>query len=57
MELEFGLSPRQYLKWVMQNVRRGKYMMRKCLLCGNFFASVDSGDRHCNQCGFNRRRL
>ena len=30
VELEFGLSPRQYLKWVTQYVRRGKCMMRKC---------------------------
>ncbi len=57
VELEFGLSPRQYLKWVSQYVRRERFMMRKCLLCGRFFASVDSGDRHCKQCGSERRRL
>ena len=28
VNLGFGLSPRQYLKWATQFVRRGKYMMR-----------------------------
>lgn len=37
VELEFGLSPRQYLKWVTQHIRRGKYTMRKCLFCGELF--------------------
>src|SRR5437762_11467808 len=45
IELEFGLSPRQYLKWVTQYVRRGKCMMRKCLLCDRFFPSLDSSER------------
>jgi hypothetical protein len=57
IELEFGLSPRQYLKWVTQYVRRGKYMMRKCLLCGGFFPSLHSGERHCRACQGDRRRL
>ena len=57
IELEFGLSPRQYLKWVVQSVRRGKCMMRKCLLCGGFFPSLDSGERHCKTCQADRRRL
>ena len=57
IELEFGLSPRQYLKWVTQYVRRGKCMMRKCLICGGFFASLDSSERHCRGCKTSRRRL
>ena len=57
IELEFGLSPRQYLKWVTQHVRRGKCMMRKCLLCGGFFASLDSSERHCQGCKTSRSRL
>jgi len=54
---QFGLTPRQYLKWVAEFVRRGKYMMRKCLLCGDLFTSIDSGDRHCDRCRLSRRRL
>ncbi len=57
IELEFGLSPRQYLKWVTQHMRRGKCMMRKCLLCDRFFPSQDSSERHCKHCGLDRRRL
>jgi hypothetical protein len=57
IEVQFGLSPRQYLKWVTQYVRRGKCMMRKCLLCGDFFPSLDSGERHCRECQGDRRRL
>jgi hypothetical protein len=57
IELEFGLSPRQYLKWVTQYVRRGKCMMRKCLLCGGFFPSLNSSERHCRACQGDRRRL
>ena len=57
IEVEFGLSPRQYLKWVSQYVRRGKCMMRKCLLCKAFFPSVSSCDRHCRQCRSGRQRL
>jgi hypothetical protein len=57
IELEFGLSPRQYLKWVTQHVRRGKCMMRKCLLCDEFFPSQDPGERHCRACRGDRRRL
>jgi hypothetical protein len=38
-------------------VRRGKCMMRKCLLCDRFFPSQDSGERHCRACHGDRRRL
>src|SRR5262245_32637408 len=57
IELEFGLSPRQYLKWITRYVRRGKCMMRKCLLCGGFFPSLDSGERHCKRCQPTRHHL
>jgi hypothetical protein len=57
IELEFGLSPRQYLKWVTQYVRRGKCMMRKCLLCDRFFPSLDSSERHCKKCQPTRHHL
>jgi hypothetical protein len=57
IQVQFGLTPRQYLKWVTQFVRRGKCMMRKCLLCGRFFPSLDSGERHCRACRGDRRRL
>lgn len=54
---QFGLTPRQYLKWVAQIVRRGKCMMRRCLLCDRIFPSMDSGERHCTGCRRDRRRL
>ena len=57
IEVQFGLSPRQYLKWVTRYMRRGRCMMRKCLLCGGFFPSLDSGERHCRACQGGRRRL
>ena len=57
IELEFGLSPRQYLKWVTQHVHRGKCMMRTCLLCERSFPSIDSSERHCRACQGDRRRL
>jgi hypothetical protein len=57
VQVQFGLTPRQYLKWVAKFVRRGKYMMRKCLLCGELFPSSDSGERHCKQCQATRRHL
>jgi hypothetical protein len=57
IELEFGLSPRQYLKWVTQYVRRGKCMIRKCLLCDRLFPSLDSGERHCKSCQATRHHL
>src|SRR6266705_513694 len=57
IEVQFGLSPRQYLKWITQSVRRGKCMVRKCLLCGDSFPSMDSGERHCQSCKINRNRL
>src|SRR5581483_2649544 len=57
VELEYGLTPRQYLKWAAQFVCRGKYMMRACLLCGDLFPSAASGDRHCRQCRTGRQRL
>ncbi len=57
VHVQFGLTPRQYLKWVTQFVRRGKYMMRKCLLCGDLFPSLDTGDRHCPCCKTRRGHL
>ncbi len=57
IQVQFGLTPRQYLMWVVNYVRRGKCMMRKCLLCGDLFSSVVSGDRHCRQCRMERQRL
>src|SRR5712691_180211 len=57
INLGFGLSPRQYLKWTTQFVRRGKYMMRRCLLCKDVFPSLDSGDRHCKRCSADRQKL
>ena len=57
IQTQFGLTPRQYVKWVAEFVRRGKYMMRKCLLCDRFFPSMDSGERHCRACQSDRRRL
>jgi hypothetical protein len=32
-------------------------MMRKCLFCDRFFPSQVSGERHCQRCQLNRRRL
>ncbi len=57
IELQFGLSPRQYLNWVTRFVRHGRYMMRSCLLCGDLFPSMDSGDRHCRACRGNSQRI
>ena len=57
VQVQFGLTPRQYLKWVAKFVRRGKCMIRKCLLCDESFPSTDSGERHCSACRGNRRRL
>jgi hypothetical protein len=57
VQVQFGLTPRQYLKWVANSVRRGKCMMRKCLLCRDLFPSLDSSERHCQRCRSNRRRL
>jgi hypothetical protein len=57
IQVQFGLTPRQYLKWVAQSVRRRKCMMRKCLLCAQLFPSQDSGERHCRSCRGDRRRL
>ena len=42
---------------VSEFVRRGKYMMRKCLLCGELFPSADSGERHCKKCQPTRHHL
>jgi hypothetical protein len=50
IQVQFGLTPRQYLMWVAKFIRRGKYMMRKCLLCAEFFPSSASGERHCKEC-------
>ena len=57
IQLQFGLTPRQYLKWVTQSVRRGKCMMRRCLLCSSLFPSLQSGDRHCRRCTVKRQSL
>jgi len=57
IQIQFGLTPRQYIRWVAKFVRRGKYMMRRCLLCDGYFVSMDSGERHCKTCWSNRRRL
>jgi hypothetical protein len=57
IQVQFGLTPRQYRIWVAKFVRRGKHMMRKCLLCDQFFASQESGERHCRSCQGDRRRL
>jgi hypothetical protein len=57
IQVQFGLSPRQYVKWLAKSVRRGKCMMRRCLLCNQFFSSVDSGERHCQSCKVKRRSL
>ncbi len=57
IQVQFGLTPRQYLKWVAKSVRRGKCMMRKCLFCEELFPSTDSGERHCKQCQSTRRHL
>ena len=57
IQVQFGLTPRQYISWVANSLRRGKCMMRRCLLCDEFFSSHESGDRHCKQCRKNRRRL
>jgi hypothetical protein len=54
---QFGLTPRQYLQWVAKTIRRGKCMMRRCLLCENEFASMSAGDRHCPSCKAGRNRL
>jgi hypothetical protein len=57
IQVQFGLTPRQYLIWVAKFVRRGKHMMRKCLLCDRFFPSLDSGERHCRDCKGKRQSL
>lgn len=57
IELKFGLSPRQYLKWLTQYMRRGKCMMRRCLFCGELFPSTESGERHCKRCQSTRHHL
>jgi hypothetical protein len=57
IQVQLGLTPRQYLMWVGKFVRRGKCMMRRCLLCAGFFASTDCGERHCKTCRGDRRRL
>lgn len=57
VRVQFGLTPRQYLKWVTQSIRRGKCMMRCCLLCGSPFPSTGTGERHCSSCKSQRNRL
>jgi hypothetical protein len=57
IHLQFGLTPRQYLTWVIESVRRGKCVMRNCLFCGDLFPSTGSGERHCKRCRPTRRHL
>jgi len=57
VDAQFDLTPRQYLQWVAKSIRRGKCMMRRCLLCDEYFASMHSGERHCRSCQGDRRRL
>lgn len=57
IQLQFGLTPRQYLRWATQSVRRGKCVMRRCLLCSTLFPSLQSGDRHCQHCKQKRHVL
>jgi len=57
VQIQFGLRPRQYIRWVANFVRCGKCMMRKCLLCDQLFPSLDSSERHCRACQGDRRRL
>lgn len=57
IQLQFGLTPRQYLKWLTQSVRRGKCVVRKCLFCGEPFPSTESGERHCSCCTVKRQSL
>ena len=57
VSLRFGLTPRQYLKWVAKFVRRGRCMMRKCLFCAELFPSTYSGERHCKKCQPTRNHL
>ncbi len=57
IQVQFALTPRQYLKWVTEYVRHGKCMMRKCLLCDQFFPSLDSSERHCKRCQAARHQL
>jgi hypothetical protein len=57
IQIQFGLAPRQYVKWLAKSVRRGKCMMRRCLLCNRYFPSADSGERHCPNCRSKRRSL
>jgi hypothetical protein len=56
IQLQFGLTPRQYLSWVKRSIRRGNCMIRKCLFCGELFPSTESGQRHCEQCQSTRRQ-
>lgn len=57
IHVEFGLTPLQYLKWAAQSMRRGKCMMRRCLLCRSLFPSTGTGERHCSSCKSQRNRL
>jgi len=57
IHVEFGLTPLQYLKWAAQSMRRGKCMMRRCLLCRSLFPSTSAGERHCRSCKSQRNRL
>lgn len=57
IQVQFGLAPRQYIKWLAKFIRRGKCMVRRCLFCNRYFPSVDSGERHCSNCKGKRRSL
>ncbi len=57
VQIQFGLRPRQYVRWVAKHIRRGKCMMRKCIFCDGFFPSQDSGERYCKTCRGSRRAM
>lgn len=57
VQVQFGLTPRQYIEWAKKQVRRGKCMIRRCLLCNEMFSSMESTDRHCRLCRGDRQRL
>jgi len=57
IQQEFGLTPRQYLAWVSTLIRRGKYMMRRCLHCEMLFPSTAAAERYCSKCRPGRIRL
>jgi len=48
---------RFYLEWMANEVRRVKFMMRRCLLCEDLFPSMEARDRHCRSCQNARRKF